>query len=105
MKFQRCKFFDEIVKVENLDKEINRINKKYNLSLNSNFSSNHWKKVSINEDYDDKIDYVNLKFNEIRLLLQNKSLPPYHVFYNNKDVRPLIEKYYSKDIELFFSLD
>lgn len=93
-------YFDEIVHVEDLESEINRINKKYNLNLNCNYDSHHWACKNISE----KKQYFvgNLSYNEISKLIKNNELPDYDYFYND-EIKQKVNEIYKNDINLYFN--
>ena len=96
-------FFHEIIKVENLTDEVERINKKYNLELNCNFNSSHWKSNYIaNEEVDTK-NYSDISWSIIESKIQSNELPEYNLFYDNES-RALVEKIYAQDIKVYFSI-
>lgn len=92
-------FFNEVIKIENLHNEVERINKKYNLQLNSKFSSKHWKLKKSNNKLIE--NYGIKKWNEVKKDIDNNSLPIYKSFYN-KEIQQLVDKIYHKDIYLYF---
>lgn len=79
--------WDEIIKVENLDTEIDRVNKKYSLNLDCNYTSPHWRKnktikpsnIFIGDKTDISVSNVN-----------------YIDFYND-ETRKLVEQIYVDD--------
>lgn len=93
-------YFDEIIHVEDLESEINKINKKYNLNLNCNYDSHHWTCKNISE----KKQYFvgNLSYNEISKLIKNNELPDYDYFYND-EIRQKVNEIYKNDINLYFN--
>ncbi len=87
---EKRNYWDEIIRCENLETEIKRINKKYNLHLNCNFNSYHWNKPKVkkcNEKYVGSIEFS-------KELCNNN----YINFYNEK-TKALVEKLYKEDIE------
>lgn len=78
--------FDHIIKIENLEQEIKKLNKQYNINLNYNFTSTHHiKKIT------KKIDVSNVKFSQIL------EIPSYNNFYNKK-TKDLVDEIYEPDI-------
>lgn len=108
-------FFHEIVKVENLDDEILRINNKYNLDLNCSFTSSHWVSSShwardesygISNDTERKLNDINYSIigsKKLLKIIHLRKLPHYEWFYTT-ETRKLVEEIYKKDIDIYFSV-
>ena len=82
--------FDKVIKIENLNDEVNKLNNKYKINLNSNFSSFHHNKK---ETKINKI-FCYTKYSEI------KDIPNYKFFYNKKIIN-LVYKIYKEDIHKY----
>lgn len=93
--------YDEIIKVENLDDEIIRINKKYSMNLDSNFSSDHWLSDRVDCNIKEE-DCSNKPWNEINQDCVNNRLQPYKSFYS-KETTKLVEQIFTEDIRMYFS--
>ena len=78
-------YFNEIIKVENLNSEIDRINVKYNISLNPTHDSNHFKSKHISNANITFTGYSS--FDEINKMIENNNLPPYYYFYNDENIK------------------
>lgn len=78
--------FNHIIKIENLEEEINNLNKLYNLNLNYDYTSTHHIK-KINK----KIDVSDVKFSQIT------EIPNYNNFYSKK-TKDLVDEIYKPDI-------
>ena len=92
------RFFNEIICVENLEEEIDRINNKYNINLDCNFNSDHW--ASKNQNKSNKEFCGNLEWSKIEQLINEKALPEYDCFYN-QETKKLVESIYGSDIKLY----
>jgi hypothetical protein len=78
--------FNHIIKIENLEKEIKNLNKRFNLNLNYDFtSSHHIIKKRINTNVSD------VKFSKIL------EIPNYSSFYDKK-TKDLVDEIYNLDI-------
>lgn len=78
--------FNHIIKIENLEKEIKNLNKRFNLNLNYDFTSTHHIiKERIN------IDVSSVKFSQIL------KIPNYNNFYDKK-TKVLVDEIYKADI-------
>ena len=89
------KFFNEIIKIEYLSDEIERINRVYSLNFNCDFTSDHF--VNKNND----TEFVgNLKYSQIA-----DKIPKYRYFYN-KEIQSLVRNIYLDDIQSYdYSFD
>lgn len=85
------KIFDEIIKIENIKNEINRINKKYNLNLDCDFSSRHH--VIKNNNLNSYVG--DIKYDDL-----NNNIPPYKYFYDD-EIKQLVYDIYKIDIETY----
>lgn len=82
--------FGHIIKIENLEEEINKINKLYNIELKSTFSSHHHVKKNNNNIFNDELPY--LKYDKIK-----NNIPSYKHFYN-EEIKKLVYDIYRDDI-------
>ena len=88
---KKQKIYNEIVKIENIDSEIERINKKYNIKLEYNSVSNHHCQKHLNEK-----KYVGyIKYSDI------KNIPSYRYFYDDERIKQLVYDIYKIDINLY----
>jgi hypothetical protein len=83
--------WNDIIKCENIDEEIIRINNKYNRKFIHKFNSDHWntKRDNNSNEYLGDIYYNNE--------LKNNN---YKKFYNDKS-RALVERFYNDDISYY----
>lgn len=87
---QNINFFDKIIKIEEIEKEIEEVNKIYNTSFIYNRNSSHHTKKS------DNIDFVgNIKYSIIK-----NNIPDYIYFYNNK-IKNMVDIIYGDDIKIY----
>ena len=85
------KIYNEVIKIENIDREIERINKKYNIKLEYNSFSNHHSQKHLNEKkYVGYIKYSNIK-----------NIPSYRYFYDDEKIERLVYDIYKIDINLY----
>ena len=88
---KKQKIYNEIIKIENIDSEIERINKKYNIKLEYNSVSNHHSQKHLNEKkYVGYIKYSNIK-----------NIPSYKYFYDDERIKQLVYDIYKIDINLY----
>jgi hypothetical protein len=88
---KKQKIYNEIIKIENIDSEIERINKKYNIKLEYNSFSNHHSQKHLNEKkYVGYIKYSNIK-----------NIPSYKYFYDDERIKQLVYDIYKIDINLY----
>lgn len=88
---KKQKIYNEIIKIENIDSEIERINKKYNIKLEYNSVSNHQCQKHLNEkNYIGYIKYSNIK-----------NIPSYRYFYDDERIKQLVYDIYKIDINLY----
>ena len=83
-------FFDKIIKIENIEDEINDINIKYNLNFIYKKDGKHHTKKS---------DGINFVGNSIYSKIKN-NIPEYIYFYNNK-IKNLVEIIYFDDLKIY----
>jgi len=87
--------YDETIKIENLEPETKRLNKKYNLNLKCNFTSDH------HVEKNDKIDnFFNTPASEVKNYLDENKIPEYDSFYN-EEVINMVYEIYKTDIETY----
>ena len=85
------KIYNEIVKIENIDIEIERINKKYNINLEYESVSDHHSIKKLDEK-----KYVGyIKYSDI------KNTPSYTYFYDDERIKQLVYDIYKIDINLY----
>ena len=85
------KIYNEIIKIENIHSEIERINKKYNINLEYNSVSNHHSIKKLDEKkYVGYIKYSNIK-----------NIPSYRYFYDDERIKQLVYDIYKIDINLY----
>lgn len=85
--------FDEVIKIENIKKETQRLNEKYNLNLKDFSSSHHHEKLS------NVKDFFLLKRDETEAWIRkHKGIPSYKSFYND-EIRRMVYEIYKPDIE------
>jgi hypothetical protein len=85
------KIYNEIIKIENIHSEIERINKKYNIKLDYDSLSNHHSIKKIDEK-----KYVGyIKYSDI------KNIPSYRYFYDDERIKQLVYEIYKIDINLY----
>ena len=85
------KIYNEIVKIENIHSEIERINTKYNIKLEYISVSNHHSQKDLNEKkYVGYIKYSNIK-----------NIPSYRYFYDDERIKQLVYEIYKIDINLY----
>ncbi len=79
--------FNEIIQIEYLDNEIQRLNIKYNLDLKTKYNSTHHVKNKVNiNTFCGKINFSELKV-----------MPTYNNFYND-EIKLLVDNIYGEDI-------
>ena len=87
--------FDEVIKIENIKKETQRLNKKYNLNLKNFSSSHHHEKLS------EVKDFFLIKRDEVkRWRDEHKGIPSYKSFYND-EIKRMVHEIYKSDIESY----
>lgn len=88
--------YDEIIKIENLESETEKLNKKYKLNLRCNFSSDH------HVIKQNKIDnFFNTSASDVKKYLdENKQIPKYDSFYNEELIN-MVYQIYKTDIETY----
>ena len=87
--------FNEVIKIENIDKETKRLNEKYNLNL-KNFSSSHHHKKLLKVK-----DFFLLKRDEVEIWKRkHKGIPSYKSFYND-EIKHMVYEVYKSDIESY----
>ena len=85
------KIYNEIIKIENIESEIERINKKYNINLEYDSISNHHSIKKLDEK-----KYVGyIKYSDI------KNTPSYRYFYDDERIKQLVYNIYKIDIILY----
>jgi len=85
------KIYNEIIKIENIDSEIERLNNKYKINLIYENHASHQINKSLNNN-----DYVGYKkFKDI------KSIPPYKYFYDDDKIKNLVIYVYGFDMILY----
>jgi len=88
---KKHKIYNEIIKIENIDSEIERINNKYNIKLEYNSLSNHHTQKKMHEKkYVGYIKYSNIK-----------DIPSYRYFYDDERIKQLVYDIYKIDINLY----
>lgn len=88
---KKQKIYNEIVKIENIDSEIERINTKYNIKLEYSSVSNHHSQKDLSEKkYVGYIKYTNIK-----------NIPSYTYFYDDEKIKQLVYDIYKIDINLY----
>lgn len=89
------KYFNEIIKVENINTEIKRINEKYSVNFNPYHESFHFKSKHISNENIIFIGYSS--FDEINKMIENNSLSPYSYFYDD-NIKNLVSEIFAEDI-------
>lgn len=88
--------YSEIIKIENIESETDRLNKKYNLNLNCRFSSHH----HVNKKNKIK-NFFNTPSSDVKKYLDEQGeLPTYDSFYNN-EAKEMVYEIYKSDIESY----
>ena len=88
---KKQKIYNEIIKIENIESEIERINKKYNINLEYESVSNHHSIKKLDEE-----KYVGyIKYSDI------KNIPSYRYFYDDERIKQLVYEIYKIDINLY----
>lgn len=91
--------YDEIIKIENIHNETERLNKKYNLNLNSDTTSTHHsldlKQEEINDAFNMPADVIlNLTKDD------SKPIPTYDSFYND-EIKQMVDEFYGIDVKTY----
>jgi hypothetical protein len=88
--------YNEVVKLEQLEDDVVRLNKKYNLNLKSDFDSDHHVKKK------NKIDkFFNVSASDVKKHLdENEEVPTYDSFYND-EITEMVYEIYKTDIETY----
>lgn len=91
--------YDEIIKIENIHDKTERLNKKYNLNLNSDRTSGHH---SLDLNHEKINDAFNIPADAIKTLIRDNSkpLPTYDSFYND-EIKQMVDEFYGIDIESY----
>lgn len=88
---KKQEIYNEIVKIENINSEIERINTKYNIKLEYYPLSNHHSQKKLYEKkYVGYIKYLNIK-----------NIPSYRYFYDDERIKQLVYDIYKIDINLY----
>lgn len=88
---KKQKIYNEIIKIENIESEIERINKKYNINLEYDSVSNHHSIKKL----DEKKYLGYIKYSDI------KNIPSYRYFYDDERIKQLVYEIYKIDINLY----
>lgn len=83
-----CNTLFRIIKIENLEKEINSLNKQFNLKLNCDFTSDH---------HINKLNNININAGYVRFSQFKENIPNYKNFYDKK-IQDLVYEIYKPDI-------
>ena len=90
------KYFNEIIKVENINNEIVRINATYAICLNPSHDSHHFKSKHISNENITFAGYSS--YDEINKMIENNNLPSYYYFYNDDNIKNLVKEIFAQDI-------
>lgn len=101
---QYCECFKNyrVIKVENLDEEINKINIERNINISTKFNSHHFiLKKDDNNNNDDTDECIgHTKYSELLINKKIDNLCSYKIFYDD-DIKELIYNIYQDDINNF----
>ena len=86
--------FDDVIKLENLTKDIIYLNNKYNLNLEFFKETIHMSKKHLNNFQLN--GYINYK-----QLIENKNVSIYHNFYNDNKIKKLVDNFFQDDIKKY----
>jgi hypothetical protein len=89
----------QTIKIENLETEIQNINKKYQKNFRMDFTSHHFHNNYVNNKSEHSF-CGNIKYFDIKKLMHLSNLPPYHFFYNER-TKQLVTSIYKDDLENF----
>ena len=89
----------QTIKIENLETEIQKINKKYQKNFRMDFTSHHFNNNFVNNNSEHSF-CGNIKYFDLKKLMHLSNLPPYHFFYNER-TKQLVTSIYKEDLEYF----
>lgn len=88
-------YFNEIIKVENINTEIQRVNEKYSVHFNPYHDSCHFKSKHISNENTTFVGYSS--FDEINKMIENNRLPHYSYFYD-ENIKNIVSQIFAEDI-------
>lgn len=88
-------YFNEIIKVENINAEIHRINEKHSIYFNAGHDSTHFRSKHISNENSIFVGYTS--FDEINKMIENNSLSPYSYFYDD-NIKNIVREIFAEDI-------